>query len=200
METPSKALWLRLLPALVVVGGASSGWALFEFAPVALIGAVLKTLAVLVGSAWVSLMAFATKIADATESPSLTPDEHRRLEYKCARSVRRIWKLAALNFVAVIFVLTPSVAVDAKVPVIEYSVVLSGVAAAFAVYSIVLTARWQEELRALRSDLQLRERERQLSEERKKSLAAGAGSDEEHLRAEVAKHNRILEWPSSEVH
>jgi len=195
MARKSKYTISRYVPFLSILGGAAFGWLLFRFGNYYLLGAVSKTLAVLIASAWVGLIAFATKISDVTESPSLTPDEHKRLESKCKTAVRRIWFLAACNALAVLIALIPSALVDGKSPVYEWLVVLAGIAAGFSVYSIALNARWQEELRAFRSDLRLREREKARLAE-KRALFVRNGRDTEKLPTDaIEENNRSFDWP-----
>lgn len=197
MKQKSSSPIVRYFPLLAIVSGAVFGWLLFRFGSYSLLGSVSKTLAVLIGSAWVGLIAFATKISDITESPSLTPDEHKRLEAKCKTAVRRIWALAACNAVAVWVALVPSALVDGHSPVYEWLVVLAGVAAGFSVYSIVLNARWQEELRAFRSDLRLRERERARQAEKKALFIPGNKASNPSPTDSIAENNRVFDWPKT---
>lgn len=196
MNQQQKPLWLKYLPVTALAIGAVSGWVLFHFGTYHLLGAVAKALAVLIGSAWVTLMAFATKVSDITESPALTPDEHRRLEAKCRKSVRRIWELSVANAIAVLFVLIPSAMVDGKTAVYEWMIIVACMAAGFAVYSIAIHAWWQEELRSFRSELRLREREKIRMAEQKSLFAGSTEGGEVELNDEIAKLNRSFDWPS----
>ncbi len=75
--------------------GAMVGAGLFPFATYHLVGATAKTLAVFLGTAWVTVMAFATKVADVTEAPALSASEHRELEARTQQAVKRVWLFAA---------------------------------------------------------------------------------------------------------
>ncbi|TLS17954.1 MAG: hypothetical protein FDZ72_11630 [Betaproteobacteria bacterium] len=196
MQKRHESRWLSILAVVALLIGATGGWALFSFAPYHLIGSISKFVAVLIGTAWVTLIAFATKIADITESPALTPAEHRTLEIKCRQAVRRIWWMSSINFLAVIIVLIPSAMVDAKAVVIEWMTISAGIAFAFSIYSVAAHAWWQEELRAFRSSLRLRERE--LAENAAKlTLFSPTGTElTQTVEAEIAKHNRSMDWPN----
>lgn len=172
-----------------------AGWLLFRFGSYHYIGAVTKALAVVVGTAWVGLMAFATKISDITESPALTPEEHRRLEHRSRLAVRRIWALSGANALAVLFLLGPSAAVDSKSTVYEWMIIVSGMAVAFAAYSIALQAWWQEELRSFRSDLRLREREERRQAEIRAQFEKASQTDTRVVDEEISRHNRSFDWP-----
>lgn len=185
--------WVRIL--LTAVGGLV-GCAAYLFVSPALIAAVSKTSAVFIGTAWVTVMAFALKVADITEAPALTPEEHAALEAKARGAVRRIWGYAGIIAALTAVVLAPSVMVDAKIELEPVWVVAAGGAIGYVVHVIVLHAAWQEELRQFRSDLRVREREEKRAEEMRKRYGDPADvplSDE--LRSEIAAHNKTIDWP-----
>lgn len=196
METNPKPVLLGRLLVASIATGAALGWVLFLFGTLPLIGTTTKALAVLIGSAWVGLITFATKISDITESPSLTPEEHNRLEYKCQNAVRRIWVLSTINAISVLIVLMPSALVDSKIAVYEWMLVVAGAAAGFSVYSIAFTAFLQEELRTFRSNLRLRERENARLAEQKKLMAEPVSANHGTVVSDVAKYNQSFDWPT----
>ncbi|WP_306602525.1 hypothetical protein [Azonexus sp.] len=194
--TPGNA-WIKALPVLALLVGGGFGYALTLFGTYPLFGSVSKLLAVLIGSAWVTLLTFATKIGDITEAPSLSLAEHQRLESKCKRSVRRIWLWSMLNFCFVIVVLIPAALVDAKVPVYHAIMVFAGMASGLSVYSIVLHAYWQEELREFRSTLRLREREKSQNKQMTELFQEAKSSPEDNAVSEIGKLNRVKDWPKN---
>jgi hypothetical protein len=196
MQKLHEPRWLTALATVTLLVGAAGGWALFTFAPYYLIGSISKFVAVLIGTAWVTLIAFATKIADITESPALTPAEHRTLEVRCRQAVRRVWLMSSINFLAVIIVLIPSAMVDGKAIVVEWMTISAGIAFAFSIYSVAAHAWWQEELRTFRSSLRLRERE--LAEQAaKRALFSPTGTElAPSVEAEIAEHNHSFDWPN----
>lgn len=195
-DSVTNPVWHKYLLVTAMVCGGMAGWLLFVFGSGSylILGAVSKLVAILTGSAWVTLMAFATKVADITESPALTPDEHRRLEWKCKKAVRRAWLFSGGNVLSVILVLVPSILVDGKAPVPHWIVVAAGAASGFTVYSIVIHAWWQEELRSFRSKLRLREREKARLAEQKALFANGGNLDA--VKDEIDARNRSFNWPT----
>lgn len=182
--------WVRVtLIALGGLGGAVS----FLFLQPAMIGAAAKTAAVFLGTVWVTVMAFALKIADITEAPSLSPGEHENLEIRAREAVRRVWVFAGANAVAAVFVLFPSVVVDAKEPLSAWMTIVAGAAVGFSVYSILAHAWWQEELRRFRS--KLRERERTIQHAEKLAKLADTPPISDTDRAEIVKRNSKIDWP-----
>lgn len=196
MQKLHEPRWLTVLAIVALFIGAAGGWTLFSFAPYYLIGSISKFVAVLIGTAWVTLIAFATKIADITESPALTPAEHRTLEIRSRQAVRRIWLMSSINFLAVIIVLIPSAMVDSKTTVVEWMTISAGIAFAFSIYSVSAHAWWQEELRTFRSSLRLRERE--LAEKAAKlALFSSTGTElPPTVEDEITEHNRSFDWPN----
>ena len=198
MQKYHEPRWLTALAVLALLTGGVGGWALFAFAPYHLIGSISKFVAVLIGTAWVTLIAFATKIADITESPALTSAEHRTLEDRCRKAVRRVWLISLVNFLAVIVVLIPSAMVDGKAIVVEWMTISAGMASGFSIYSVAAHAWWQEELRTFRSALRLRERE---SAEQAAKLALFSHSITEFpptVEAEIAEYNHSFGWPNDQ--
>ncbi|MDO8933601.1 MAG: hypothetical protein Q7U97_14500 [Rhodocyclaceae bacterium] len=186
--------WVRV--ALIALGGLCGGLA-YLFLPQGLISAAAKTAAVFLGTVWVTIMAFALKVADVTEAPGLSPAEHEHLELTVRGAVRRVWIYAGANAVAALFILLPSIVIDAKEPLLAWMPILAGSGIGFAVYSILVHAWWQEELRRFRSTLRERERASQAAEKLAARLASKKGSpltDEE--QAEIAKHNGKIDWPA----
>jgi len=175
--------------------GALAGWAVFLWSPYHLIGAVSKTSAVFIGTVWVTVMAFALKIADVTEAPNLSPAEHRDLEAKARRAVKTVWLYAAGNVLAAILVLVPSVLVEGKMPVYAFTAALSGAAVGFSTYSVLAHAYWQEELRRFRSSLRERERVAKAEEALAASVKPSAIGDD--IQRQIASKNRAIEWPAS---
>lgn len=186
--------WVRV--ALIAVGGLCGGL-VFLFTPAAVVGAAAKTAAVFLGTVWVTIMAFALKVADITEAPGLSPSEHENLEQRVRQAVRRVWVYAAANAGAAIFILLPSIVVDAKEPLQPWMPILAGAGAGFSIYSILVQAWWQEELRRFRSSLRERERADQYAAALAAKLADNPGTTlTEAERAEIAKHNTKIDWPA----
>lgn len=175
--------------------GALAGWALFLWAPYHLIGAVSKTSAVFIGTVWVTVMAFALKVADVTEAPDLSPAEHRDLEAKARKAVKTVWLYAAGNVLAAILTLVPSVLVEAKMPIYALAVAMAGAAVGFSTHSVLAHAYWQEELRRFRSSLRVRERIAKADEALIASVkSTGIGDD---VQRQIVSKNRSIEWPAS---
>lgn len=195
MEQSPKNAWIKAFPVLALLVGGGFGYVITLFGTYALFGSISKLLAVLIGSAWMTLLAFATKIGDITESPALTPREHQRLEAKCKQAVRRIWRWSVLNFCFVIAQLVPAALVDAKAPVYHAMIVVAGMAAGLSVYSIVLHAYWQEELREFRSKLRLREREKSQNKEIATLFQSQKSATDAEATSEMTSLNRVREWP-----
>lgn len=195
MEQDPRNVWIKAFPVLALLVGGGFGYAITLFGTYALFGSISKLLAVLIGSAWITLLAFATKISDITESPALTPSEHQRLEAKCKQAVRRIWRWSILNFCFVIAQLVPAALVDAKAAVYHATMVVAGMAAGLSVYSIVLHAYWQEELREFRSKLRLRERERSQNKEIASLFQSQKSAPDDTATSEMMSLNRVREWP-----
>ncbi|HLO63283.1 MAG TPA: hypothetical protein VK165_10015 [Azonexus sp.] len=193
-KNPGNA-WIKAFPALALLVGGGFGYAITLFGTYALFGSISKLLALLIGSAWVTLLAFATKIGDITESPTLSPSEHQRLEAKCKKAVRRVWLWSVLNFCFVIIELVPAALVDAKTPVYHALMIIAGMAAGLSVYSVVLHAYWQEELREFRSNLRLRERERTQNKEIAALFKADNSGPKESVDSEILELNLSKEWP-----
>lgn len=190
---------MKYLPVTAIVAGGVFGYVLTVFGNYSLFGSTSKLLAVLIGSAWVTLLTFATKISDITESPTLSPGEHEKLEAKCKLAVKRIWTWSVANFCCVIVVLIPSAIVDARTPLYHDFIVVAGMAAGLSVYSIVLHAKWQEELREFRSTLRLRERERTRQKEAKALFASGKREETDAVSEEISKLNKVYDWPSDQA-
>lgn len=181
--------------ALMLIG-AMVGAGLFPFATYHLVGATAKTLAVFLGTVWVTVMAFATKVADVTEAPALSATEHRELEAKTRQAVKRVWLYAAGNVVAALCVLLPSVMVDGKAAVYQWMAAIAGCGAGFSAFSVIAHAAWQEELRQFRSELRERERlEKAFQAISDKLSKSGALTDEE--RATIRAGNVPVTWPQS---
>lgn len=186
--------WVRI--ALIAVGGLCGGLA-FLFAPAVLVGATAKTAAIFLGTVWVTIMAFALKVADITEAPGLSPAEHENLEQRVRQAVRRVWVYAAANAGAAVFILLPSIMVDAKEPLRPWMPILAGAGVGFSVYSILVHAWWQEELRRFRSTLRERERANQYTASLAAKFADNPGAPlTEAEKAEIAKHNTKIDWPA----
>jgi hypothetical protein len=183
--------WFRVL--LIALGGLSGAMA-FLFAPLALISAGLKTAAVLLGTIWVTMMAFALKVADVTEAPGLSPSEHEDLEEKVRCAVQRVWVYAGANAIAALFVLLPSVVIDAKEPLSPWLPILAGAGVGFSVYSIIAHAWWQEELRRFRS--KLREKERKIQHAEKMAKLSETSPLSSEVVADINRHNSKGEWAS----
>jgi cytochrome bd-type quinol oxidase subunit 2 len=184
-------------PATLVVIGGVFGEAAFRFAPPSLLGAAFKTFAVLVGTVWVTVMAFSLKVADLTDLPGLTVDEHRRLDERAREAIRRVWLYAGLNVLAAIFTLAPTVFAESRHVSYEWMAICAGMAVGFAAYSTIRCALWQDEFRELRSSLRLRERERAHQELLLKSIAHPTSADDANATAEaIARLNRRGTWPS----
>lgn len=174
--------------------GAAVGATLFSYAPYLLVGATAKTLAVFLGAVWITVMAFAVKIADVTEAPSLSASEHRELEAKTRQAVKRVWLYAIGNVIAALCILLPSVMVDGKTTVYQWMAALAGCGVGFAVFSVIAQAVWQEELRQFRSELRERERkEKALQVINDKLGKSGSMTDAE--RAAIRAANISVAWP-----
>lgn len=174
--------------------GAAVGAGLFPFATYHLVGAAAKTLAVFLGTVWVTVMAFAVKLADVTEAPALSVSEHRELEAKTRHAVKRVWLFAAGNAVAALCVLLPSVMVDGKEAVYQWMAALAGGAGGFSAFSVIAHAAWQEEMRQFRSELRERERrEKALQAISDKLSKSNALSEAE--RATIRAANISVAWP-----
>lgn len=185
----------RVAQAGLMLLGALAGWALFLWAPYHLIGAVSKTSAVFIGTVWVTVMAFALKVADVTEAPNLSPAEHRDLEAKARKAVKTVWVYAAGNVLAAILTLVPSVLVEAKMPIYALTVAMAGAAVGFSTHSVLAHAYWQEELRRFRSSLRERERIAKAEEALIESVrSTGIGDD---VQRQIVSKNRSIEWPAS---
>lgn len=196
MQKHHEPRWLTHLALAALLIGAVGGWMLFAFAPYYLIGSISKFVAVLIGTAWVTVIAFATKIAEITEAPALTSAEHRTLEDRCRQAVRRVWLMSSINFLAVIIVLIPSAMVDGKAMVMEWMTISAGAASAFSIYSVAAHAWWQEELRAFRSTLRLRERESAEQAAKLALFSVPVAESALNTEAEIAGLNRSFDWPS----
>jgi drug/metabolite transporter (DMT)-like permease len=184
--------WVRV--ALIALGGVGGG-AAFLFLPEAMIAAAAKTAAVFLGTVWVTIMAFALKMADVTEAPGLSQSEHEHLEFKVRGAVRRVWIYAGANALAALFILLPSIIIDAKGVLSAWMPILAGAGVGFSIYSIIAHAWWQEELRRFRSTLRERERAEQAAERLASKLASGVPLTPEE-KAEIAKHNSRIDWPA----
>lgn len=185
--------WVRI--ALIATGGLCGGLA-FLFAPPAVLSAAAKTAAIFLGTVWVTIMAFALKVADITEAPGLSPREHEHLELKVRAAVWRVWMYAAANAVAALLILLPSIIIDAKEVVQPWIPILAGAGLGFSVYSILVQAWWQEELRRFRSSLRERERAEQYTEKLAARLKDNPGTPlTEAEKAEIAKNNSKIDWP-----
>ena len=179
--------------ALILIG-AAGGAVLFPFATYHLVGAAAKTLAVFLGTVWVTVMAFTVKVADVTEAPALSASEHRELEAKTREAVKRVWFFAAGNVWAALCILLPSVMVDGKAAVYQWMAAVAGGAGGFAVFSVIAHAAWQEELRRFRSELRERERkEKALQVISDKISKIKPLSDDE--RAAIKAANGAVGWP-----
>lgn len=174
--------------------GAALGAGLFPFATYHLVGATAKTLAVFLGTVWVTVMAFAAKVADVTEAPALSPSEHRELEAKTRQAVKRVWLFAGGNVVAALCVLLPSVMVDGRVVVHQWMAALAGCGAGFSVFSVIAQAAWQEELRQFRSELRERERKEKALQAISDKLSNSSVLTEEE-RATIRAGNVSVMWP-----
>ncbi len=181
---------------ILMLIGAMVGAGLFPFATYHLVGATAKTLAVFLGTAWVTVMAFATKVADVTEAPALSASEHRELEARTQQAVKRVWLFAAGNVFAALCVLLPSVMVDGKAAVYQWMAALAGCGAGFSVFSIIAQAAWQEELRQFRSELRERERREKALQAINDKLTKGGGLTDEE-RAVIKAGNISVPWPQS---
>ena len=185
--------------ALITLFGCGSVVAHEYFSP-SLIAAISKTAAVFIGTVWVTVMAFALKVSDITEAPTLSPGEHEALELKARGAVKRVWLYAGLNAIAAIFVLLPSILVEAKEQLNPWVVVIAASAIGFSVHSIIVHAWWQEELRRFRSSL----RERERTEQYYARLAEATKSDEPLLtpedQASLAALNTKIDWPGTTKH
>lgn len=181
--------WVRVL--LIALGGLG-GTIAFLFAPPALISAGSKTAAVLLGTIWVTMMAFALKVADVTEAPGLSPAEHEDLEGKVRSAVQRVWMYAGANAIAALFVLLPSIVIDAKEPLSPWLSILAGAGIGFSIYSIIAHAWWQEELRRFRS--KLRERERKIQHAEKLAKLSDTSPISSEVITEIERHNSKGEW------
>lgn len=187
--------WIRITLAAC---GAMAGCVGFYFVSPALIAAFSKTSAVFIGTAWITVMAFALKIADVTEAPALSPEEHAELEAMARNGVKSIWRYAGCVAIATAVVLTPSLIVEARVELDPLWVMAAGAALAWVVHVVILNAAWQEEMRQFRSDLRAREREQKRAEEmRKRYLENSSAQLPDELRAEITTHNKVLEWPTN---
>ena len=185
----------RVSQAGLMLLGALAGWAIFLWSPYHLIGAVSKTSAVFIGTVWVTVMAFALKVADVTEAPNLSPAEHRDLEAKARKAVKTVWLYAAGNVLAAILVLVPSVLVEGKMPVYAFAVAMAGAAVGFSTHSVLAHAYWQEELRRFRSSLRERERVAKAEEALAASVKhSGIGED---VQCQIASKNRSIGWPAT---
>lgn len=193
MNSPAFMSSLKLAVALMLIGTAV-GAGLFPFATYHLIGAASKTCAVFMGTVWVTVMAFAVKVADVTEAPALSPSEHRELEVKTRLAVKRIWLFAAGNLVAAMFILLPSVMVDGKTVVYQWMVALAGGAAGFSAFSVLAQAAWQEELRQFRSELRERERKEKALQAISDKLSKSSAISEDD-RAAIKAANTKAAWP-----
>lgn len=186
--------WVRIAP--IAIGGLCGGLAFLFLSP-ALISAAAKTAAIFLGTVWVTIMAFALKVADITEVPGLSPSEHEHLELKVRSAVQRVWMYAAANATAALFILLPSIIVDAKDILRPWMPILAGAGIGFSVYSILVQAWWQEELRRFRSTLRERERAEQFVEKLSAKLADNPSTPlTEAEKSEIAKHNTKIDWPA----
>jgi hypothetical protein len=194
---------LKLTPlriALVVIVAFAIIWwqGVFRL-PYSVIGAFSKTSSLLLGAIWVTVMAFAVKIADITESPALTPEEHRKLEEKSQWAVIRVWLVAGGNVIAATALLTPSVLVDGKTPVYEWMMAIAGAGMGFMVFTIGLTSWWQEELRRFRSGLRLREREQKKLEDLKVEIESGKEVLSDDVKAAMSALNKVGTWANPNI-
>lgn len=187
--------WVRLvLIAIGAVGGAVA----FVVVPPPIIGGASKVAAVFLGAVWLTVMGFAFKVADVTEAPGLSPRQHERLEALIRGAVWRVWRYAGANAVAAVFILIPSIIVDAKATLSAWMVVAAGAAVGFSVHAIIVHAWWQEELRRFRSQLRGAEREEHLREKLAEKLSVGQhGPLTEEERQAIAKLHSKIDWPSS---
>ena len=185
----------RIAQAGIMLLGACVGGFLCAWAPYYLIATVSKTAAVFIGTVWVTVMAFALKIADVTEAPNLSPVEHRKLEAKVRAAVKTVWLYAAGNVLAAVLVLIPSVLAESRMPIYDISVVAAGMAAGFAVHSVIAHAVWQEELRRFRSSLRERERTERAYESLAASIRSSGLSDD--VQRQIAESNRVIDWPAA---
>lgn len=183
----------RIAQAGIIAVGALAGGCLYLWAPYHLIAAASKTTAVFIGTVWVTVMAFALKVADVTEAPSLSPAEHRQLEAKARAAVKTVWLYAAGNVLAAVLVLIPSVSADGRMPIYAASVVIAGMAAGFSAYSVIAHAIWQEELRRFRSSLRERERTEKAHEVLLASIKSNGVSED--VQRQIAAQNRVIDWP-----
>lgn len=168
------------------------------FAPPALIAVMSKTAAIFLGTVWITVMAFALKVADVTESPALTADEHASMEDLARSAVRRIWIYAGVNAVMTVVALLPSVMVDAKLELSALTTICAGGAVGFVVHSIVMHAWWQEEIRRFRSSLRAREREEKRVDALRKKMEESSGLPlTDKVRAEIESHNKAIDWPTN---
>lgn len=187
--------WVRL--SLVATGGLLGAVAFF-FAPELLISAISKTAAIFLGTVWVTIMGFALKVADVTETPALTTEEHERLELMTRRAVRRVWTYAGLNAVMAVIVLLPSILLEAKFELSPWVLVSAGAAIGISIHSVIVHAWWQEELRRFRSTLRSREREENRVEALVKKMEGASGLPlTEDIKSEIAAHNTVIDWPTN---
>lgn len=182
---------LSLLKLFVLVLCLALAEVLYRFAPVSLIGVVSKTASIFVGTVWVTVMSFALKVAEVTDIPGLTVEEHTRLEHKARDGIRYIWMRAVSNVVSAVFVLLPSVFVDGKTKTVWYWMVLcAGVAVAWSVVSVIDQVRWQEDFRRFKSQLKLRERRLLAEKMSVEAMEGGPPEDVALIHEEIAKNNR----------
>lgn len=187
--------WTKLtLIALGAVGGAV---AFLSVAP-SVIGGGSKVAAVFLGTVWVTIMAFALKVADVTEAPGISPEQHERLEIMVRCAVKRVWLYAGANAVAALFILIPSIIVDAKEPLKGWMCVAGGASIGFCVYSIIAQAWWQEELRRFRSRLREDERVAEIAEKLTAKLPPNLAEPlTEEEKDRIAKLHLKMDWPAS---
>lgn len=187
--------WLRLV---LITIGAVGGAVAFIVIPPSIIGGASKVAAVFLGAVWLTIMGFAFKVADVTEAPGLSPEQHEKLEATVRGAVWRVWLYAGANAVAAVFILIPSIIVDAKATLSGWMVVTAGAAIGFSTHAIIVHAWWQEELRRFRSQLRGVEREEKLREKLVEKLSVGQHDPlTEEERQTISKLHTKIDWPSS---